>query len=96
MQKNEQIRAVTTRQTITTHAGAIEYLHKLHAADLLYNPEDEAADCLTEHNLQTEQITAIQHNVDQLFEIDYPADVCPCAIAMEVSGLEAIVLAANG
>ena len=96
MQKDEQIREVTARQTITTHAAAVEYLQRLHATGLLFNPEDAAADCLTEHNLRPEQISAIQNNVDQLFEIDYPADVCPCAIAMEVSGMEDIVLAANG
>lgn len=94
MQKAEQIRDLTTRQTITTHAAAVEYMQKLNAADLLYNPEDAAADCLTEHNLKPEQISAIQHNVDQLFEIDYPAGVCPCAIAMEISGMEQEVLAA--
>ena len=54
MQKAAQIRDLTTRQTITTHAAAVEYMQKLTDADLLYNPEDDAAEWLNEATLQPE------------------------------------------
>lgn len=61
----------TVKQTIQTADEAMLYIDSLAASDLLYHFDDDAADCLSAHQLRRHQIEAIQHNVDQLMAVDW-------------------------
>ncbi|MBU2952183.1 hypothetical protein [Marinobacter sp. F3R08] len=61
----------TTKHTITGFAEGAHYIDALVDAGLCYHFEDSAADCLRHHNLSDSQIEAIEHNVAQLFQIDW-------------------------
>ena len=68
----------TEKQTLASFEDAAKYIDALAAADLLYHFEDDAADCLSAHNLSDEQIEAITHNVTQLFSIDWESAGYDC------------------
>lgn len=68
----------TEKHTLTSFEDAAKYIDALAAANLIYHFEDDAADCLSAHNLTDEQIEAITYNVAQLFDIDWKASNYSC------------------
>lgn len=61
----------TTRLDITTPQQAMDYLRHMHAAGMVYHLDDDPADSLSHFNLTTDQLANIEHNVAQLFTVDW-------------------------
>lgn len=68
----------TIKHTLTTFEDGAKYIDALAARDLLYHFEDDAADCLSAHNLSDQELEAISHNVGQLFSIDWKGHGYDC------------------
>lgn len=66
------------KQELKTFEAGAKFIDELAARGLLYHFEDEAADCLRAHNLTNEQLEAIQHNANQLFDIDWKGSGYDC------------------
>ncbi|WP_300500018.1 hypothetical protein [Marinobacter sp.] len=61
----------TQKHSIKSFAEASAYITALAATNLMFHFDDDPEDCLSAHNLTADQINAINHNVDQLFCIDW-------------------------
>src|SRR5690554_2485164 len=68
----------TEKHTLSTFEAGAEYIGALEEAGLLYHFDDDAADALRAHNLSQDDIEAIEHNVRQLFDIDWTAGGYEC------------------
>lgn len=66
------------KQNLNSFQKGAQFIDALADRGLLYHFDDEAADCLRAHNLTTEQLEAIQHNANQLFDIDWKSAGYDC------------------
>lgn len=73
---------MTYLEPVTDYTSARAFLEALHAAGLLYHPEERAHECLRLHNLPADALDTISANMAATF--DHLID--PCARCLAIMG----------
>lgn len=68
----------TEKHEITRPEEAARFIDALADAGLLFHFDDDPADCLAAHNLSSERLEAIAHNVDQVMAVDWSGTAYEC------------------
>ena len=71
-------------EPVTDAESAMAFLRALHVNGLLYHPEEDAAGCLTLHDLPLETVSAIEANMTQTWQ--FLLD--PCETALRIANAE--------